>query len=236
MKSSLAPFLVVNPKSYLYGKESLALARAADHAAKETGLKIYFTCPFADIRYVSENTEAIIVTAQAMESLRPGRGMGHLLPEALYEAGARATFLNHAENPMTMAELAKTIVRARELDIETIACADFARRGHCHSPHSAPIFCSASQPISSVQEKPQMTAYTTSIVAKIRSIDPSIGIMIASGITTADDVYRVVRLGADGSGATSGILNAPDPAQRIMEMAAAIVRAAEVREAQGNAA
>ena len=60
--------------------------------------------------------------------------------------------------------------------------------------------------------------------------------MIASGITTADDVYRVVRLGADGSGATSGILNAPDPAKRIMEMAAAIVRAAEVREAQGNAA
>ena len=40
MKSSLAPFLVVNPKSYLYGKESLALAKAADDAAKKTGLKI----------------------------------------------------------------------------------------------------------------------------------------------------------------------------------------------------
>ncbi|WP_314825838.1 triose-phosphate isomerase, partial [Selenomonas noxia] len=117
MKSSLAPFLVVNPKSYLYGKESLALAQAADAAAKKTGLKIYFTCPFSDIRYIRENTDAIIVTAQAMESLKPGRGMGHLLPEALYEAGARATFLNHAENPMTMAELAKTIARARELGI-----------------------------------------------------------------------------------------------------------------------
>ena len=52
MKSSLAPFLVVNPKSYLYGKESLALAQAADAAAKKTGLKIYFTCPFSDIRYI----------------------------------------------------------------------------------------------------------------------------------------------------------------------------------------
>ena len=88
MKSSLAPFLVVNPKSYLYGKESLALAKAADDAAKKTGLKIYFTCPFSDIRYIRENTDAIIVTAQAMESLKPGRGMGHLLPEALYDAGA----------------------------------------------------------------------------------------------------------------------------------------------------
>ena len=60
--------------------------------------------------------------------------------------------------------------------------------------------------------------------------------MIASGITTADDVYRVVRLGADGSGATSGILGAPDPGQRIMEMAEAIVRAAEARQAEESAA
>ena len=60
--------------------------------------------------------------------------------------------------------------------------------------------------------------------------------MIASGITTADDVYRVVRLGADGSGATSGILNAPDPGLRILEMAEAIVRAAAERDAAGGAA
>ena len=153
MKSSLAPFLVVNPKSYLYGKESLALAQAADAAAKKTGLKIYFTCPFSDIRYIRENTDAIIVTAQAMESLKPGRGMGHLLPEALYEAGARATFLNHAENPMTMAELAKTIARARELGIETIA-SPRARP----SPHFIRISCSASRRISSARAGLQTTA------------------------------------------------------------------------------
>ena len=52
MKSSLAPFLVVNPKSYLYGKASLALAQASDRAAKKTGMKIYFTCHFSDIRYI----------------------------------------------------------------------------------------------------------------------------------------------------------------------------------------
>ncbi len=235
MKSSLAPFLVVNPKSYLYGKESLALARSADHAAKETGLKIYFTCPFSDIRYIRENTEAIIVTAQAMESLRPGRGMGHLLPEAIYEAGARATFLNHAENPMTMAELAKTIARAREIGIETIACADSLAEGTAIAAFRPDILlCEPTDLIGT--GKTADDSYTTAIVAKIRTIDPGIGIMIASGITTADDVYRVVRLGADGSGATSGILSAPDPAKRILEMAEAIVRAAAVRESQGSAA
>ena len=198
-------------------------------------LTIYFTCPFSDIRYIRENTDAIIVTAQAMESLKPGRGMGHLLPEALYDAGARATFLNHAENPMTMAELAKTIARARELGIETIACADSLAEGTAIAAFRPDILlCEPTDLIGT--GKTADDNYTTSIVAKIRSIDPTIAVMIASGITTADDVYRVVRLGADGSGATSGILNAPDPAERIMEMAKAIVRAAEIRQAEESAA
>ena len=139
MQTHPTPFLVVNPKSYLYGEEALALAKASDAVAKRTGLTIYFTCPFSDIRLIRENTDSIIVTAQAMESLPPGRGMGHLLPEALYAAGARATFLNHAEQPMTIAELSKTIVRARELGITTIACADSLVEGRAIAAFSPDI-------------------------------------------------------------------------------------------------
>ena len=37
MTKAQTPFLVVNPKSYLYGEKSLELAKAADKVAKETG-------------------------------------------------------------------------------------------------------------------------------------------------------------------------------------------------------
>ena len=40
MAKAQSPFLIVNPKSYLYGKESLELAKAADQVAKDTGLQI----------------------------------------------------------------------------------------------------------------------------------------------------------------------------------------------------
>ena len=90
MKKVRVPFLVVNPKSYLYGEESLKLAKAADQAAAETGVEVLFTAPFADLRYIRQNTEHVIVTAQHMESLHPGRGMGHVLPESLKAAGAEA--------------------------------------------------------------------------------------------------------------------------------------------------
>ena len=72
--------------------------------------------------------------------------------------------------------------------------------------------------------------YIKDVIAQIRAIDQEIKILVASGVTTADDVYKMIYLGADGTGATSGILNAPDPKVRIQEMAEAVLRAAKDRE------
>ena len=119
MAKAERPFLIVNPKSYLYGQKSLELAMAADKTAAETGLQIYFTCPYADIRLIKANTSHVIVCAQSLDPLKPGRGMGHVLPESLKEAGADAVFLNHAENPKTVADLYACIKRAKELDMIT---------------------------------------------------------------------------------------------------------------------
>ena len=81
MAKAERPFLIVNPKSYLYGQKSLELALAADKTAAETGLQIFFTCPYADIRLIRENTSHVVVCAQSLDPLTPGRGMGHVLPE-----------------------------------------------------------------------------------------------------------------------------------------------------------
>ena len=207
MAKAQSPFLIVNPKSYLYGKESLELAKAADQVAKDTGLQIYFTCPYADIRMIKENTTDIIVCAQSMDPLVPGRGMGHVLPESLKEAGAEALFLNHAENPKTVSDLYATIKRAKELD--------------CMDPDI--VLAEPTDLIGTGQVADD--SYTIETVKALNAINPNVLVMIASGVSTAEDCYNVVKLGADGTGATSGILNAPSPAQRVREMAEAIVKA-----------
>lgn len=223
------PFLVVNPKSYLYGKRSLDLALAADKIAKETGIEMFFTCPFADIRYISENTTNVIVTAQHMESLKPGRGMGHVLPESLKEAGAKAVFLNHAENPMTVAELSKTIERARELDIKTIVCADSVSEAVALSKFNPDIILAEPTELIGTG-KTADNSYVIETTEKIREMSPHTLVMIASGVTTAEDVYNVIKLGADGTGGTNGILGAPDPKKRIEEWAEAMVKAIKDKE------
>lgn len=229
MGNMQSPFLIVNPKSYLYGNESLKLAKAADQAAKDTGLPIIFTCPYADVRMIRENTKNIIVCVQSMDPLTPGRGMGHVLPESLKEAGADAVFLNHAENPKTLSDLYACIRRAAELDMTSIVCADSiteAKAVACMNPDV--VLAEPTDLIGTGQVADD--AYTMEAIDQVRKVNPDVLVVVASGVSTAEDCYNMIRLGADGTGGTSGILNAPSPAVRIREMAEAIVRAVKASD------
>ena len=77
-------------------------------------------------------------------------------------------------------------------------------------------------------------SYTTETVKALHEVNPDVLVMIASGVSTAHDCYIVVKLGADGTGATSGILNAPSPAERVREMAEAIVKAQKELEEENK--
>lgn len=224
MKPKLtSPFLGVNPKSYLYGDESLELAKAADAIAAETGLSMFFTCPFADIRYIKENTSHLLITAQHMEPLVPGRGMGHVLPESLKAAGAGAVFLNHAENPLTLSNLYHNICRARELEMLSIVCADSADESAAVAELGPDIILSEPTALIGTGQAAD-NRYIHETIRRIHAVNDQIQVIIASGITTADDVYNVIHEGGDGSCATSGILGAPDRALRIEEMAKAALK------------
>lgn len=229
MSGLKTPFLFVNPKSYLYGEKSLALAKAADKTAEEKGIQIYYTCPYADIRLIAENTHHVTVTAQNMDALHPGRGMGAVLPESLIEAGAKAVVLNHAENQKTLAELYASIRRAKELGLITIVCADSTRESMAVAELGADIILAEPTELIGTGQAAD-DSYITAAVKAIKGISPEVQVMIGSGITTAEDCYKAVYLGADGTGSTSGIVNAPDPALRIEEMVSATLEAYEKRE------
>lgn len=219
-----SPFLIVNVKSYLYDEELLKLAKAADQVAEDTGLPIYFTCSYADIRLLKENTGNLIITAQSMDSLNPGRGMGHVLPEALKSAGASAVFLNHAENQKTVSGLYAAIKRAKELGMTTIVCADSTVEAKALSCMNPDILLAEPTDLIGTGTTAD-DSYVMETVNGIKAVNPNVLVMIGSGISTAEDCYNVIRLGADGTGATSGILKAPSPELRVREMAEAIVRA-----------
>lgn len=83
-----APYFEIGTKNYIYGDNVLEYAIAADKAAEKYDIDVLFICPAVEIRQVVQNTKHLIVLAPYMDTLRPGRGMADILPEALKAAGA----------------------------------------------------------------------------------------------------------------------------------------------------
>lgn len=215
------PLLIVNPKAYLYGDDVVRLAKLTDELAGEYDVPTIFTAQHTDLRLVSDATSNLIITAQHMDSIVPGRGMGRILPESLVAAGAEAVVLNHAEHPLTLAELDATIARAKEVGLATIACAD--TDAQCVAvAHLGPdaMICEPTAAIGT--GKMDAGNYVERTTALVKKVDPNILVIQAAGVSRGEDVARVLALGADGSGGTSGIIKHPSWRDILEEMYSAI--------------
>ena len=223
-KEIRVPFLIVNPKAYIYGEEALELARICEELTVKYDLDIIYTAQHVDLRMIWEAAPHVILTAQHMDGLVPGRGMGHILPEGIREAGAQAVVLNHAEHPLTVGQLAKALIRAEELELMTIVCAKTPEEAASVAKLGPDIMIC--EPTSLIGTgKTSGDEYILATNRAVKAVNPDIKVIQAAGVSTGEDVYRVVMEGADGSGGTSGILNAPSRREKIVDMLEALKRA-----------
>ncbi|MGI6608604.1 MAG: triose-phosphate isomerase [Erysipelotrichaceae bacterium] len=225
MKRELrSPFFVVNPKCYLWGEEAYKLAAVAEELAVKYDFDIIFTGSLVDLSKLAKDFPHLIICAQDMDALRPGKGMGHILPEALKNVGVQATFLNHAENPKTVSELTETIARAKELGILTIVCADDVADAKAIAQLEPDVMvCELKSLIGT--GKTADISYMRATNEAVKKVSPKTKALQAAGISSGDDVYKAISSGADGTGGTSGIVAAEDPEAILREMIAALDRA-----------
>lgn len=222
------PFFEIGPKSYLVGDEVLALAKAADAAAKKYDVDIIFTTPVVDIRRVAEQTERIFVFAPHMDPLRPGRGLADVLPESLVAAGAAGVMLNHCERPVSLDVLDKTIRRADEAGLATIVCTDTIAQASAVAHMSPNIIVAEPTELIGTGHTSDEEYVRLSIEA-VKRVNPDIFVLQGAGISKGEDVYRVIFAGAEATGSSSGIVKAPDRAAMIDEMIGAVRRAYDDR-------
>ena len=233
MKTRLkAPFFEVGVKNYIYGDDVLKLAQAADQAAVKYDIDVIFLAPYVDIRRISENTERLIVFAPYMDTMRPGRGMADVLPEAVHAAGAEGVVINHCERPMTLPAIRETIRRAGELDMLSFACADTIAEAKAIA-HFKPDIINPEPAELIGTDSGSSEDFIRESIRAVKSIDPHILVEQAAGIRTGEQVYRNIILGADGVGAASGIVNAEDPLAKVEEMIRSARMAYNDREVQG---
>ena len=213
------PFFEIGPKAYLYGEECLKLARFADRMSVKYGVQIIFTPQYVDIPLLARATRNLLVFAQHMDSLPVGRGVGSVLPEAVRAAGATGVLLNHAEKKLSLAELERTIQRADQVGLASMACADNLEQAALIARMHPNIIIAESPDQIGVGKR---AANDRQIIAEINTtvwaIDPEIRVLHGAGISCAQDVYDIISAGAQAAGSTSGIIKAEHPFAMLEEM------------------
>lgn len=211
------PFFEIGPKAMLYGEQMLKLAKVIDKTAMKYDVDVIVTPQYTDISLLAQNTERILVFAQHMDYLPIGRGLGSVLPEAVKAAGAVGVMLNHAEKPLTMEAVEKTIKRADEVGLATIVCADTVEDVKAIAKMSPNLIVAEPTELIGTGQTSDSN-YVLDTINTVREINPDIMVLQGAGISNGQDVYNTIKLGAQATGSTSGILKAVDPYAMVEEM------------------
>ena len=220
------PIILVNFKTYAEatGEKALKMAREAEKVSLETGICIGVAPQFTDISSISSEVE-IPVFAQHIDPITPGSHTGHILPEAVREAGAVGTLINHSERRLKLADIDAAIKRARDVGLKTVVCtnnADVSASAAALKPDmiavEPPELIGTGIPVS--KAKPEVVTGTVELVKRV---NPEVIILCGAGITSGGDVSAALRLGTEGVLVASGIVKAKNPYKVMLDFAEAIM-------------
>lgn len=215
----IPPFFEIGPKAYLYGKEVLSLAKFADELCIKYNVQIIFTPQYVDIPLLARETKNLLIFAQHMDSLEIGRGVGSVLPEAVKAAGAEGVLLNHAEKPLPLEIIHKTIQRGDEVGLASMVCAGSLEEVEVVAKMNPNILLAEPPELIGVGKRgTDDQEAIRKINALVWGINPEILVLHGAGISCGRDVYEIIALGAQATGSTSGIIKAKDPFAMLEEM------------------
>jgi triosephosphate isomerase len=219
------PFILVNLKTYKesLGPKAVALATIAKEVSRETGVCIVVAPQTIDISPVIAAVD-IPVFAQHIDPIGYGRYTGHVLPEAVAEAGCKGTLINHSEKRLSLETIEATVKRAKEVGLFQVICVDSIETGKSVAPFSPdviaiepPELIGSGIPVSKV--RPEVVSGS---VDECHRVNPDVNVLCGAGITNGEDVAAALRLGSTGVLVASGIVKAVDPWSKLLDLAEAM--------------
>ena len=221
------PLVLINFKAYLEatGKRAVQLSRKIADVGLKSGIRVGVAPQYCDLAHVAAQDD-VLVFAQHVDAIEPGASTGQVLPESLKAAGVTGTLLNHSERTIKLNEIQRAVIRSREIGLLTVVCAgntDSAAAVSLIGPDMVaiepPELIGSGRAVS--RERPEVIRDS---VTKIRQVNSSVKILCGAGISTGEDVYAALRLGAQGVLVASGVVKSPKPEQVVAEFCEAARR------------
>ncbi len=216
------PLILVNLKTYAegMGENAVKLAKITEQVHLKTGASIALAPQLVDSKIVIDSSETPVF-AQHVDPVGMGQFTGHVLPEAVAQAGLIGTLINHSERQLPLEVIKATVKRAHDADLETVVCVDTVEKGRQIAAF-APKAIAIEPPeligsgISVSKAKPEVISGT---VAAIKHVNPKIHVLCGAGVTSGEDVAIAQKLGAEGILVASGVVKSKDPQAALLDLA-----------------
>ncbi len=219
------PVIVLNVKTYseATGDKALEIATLMDNISKETGASMAIAVQSTDITLCTEKV-SIPIWAEHIDPIKPGSHTGWTLPEAIKNAGAVGTLINHSEHRLKLADIDICITRIKELNLDHIVCSNNVKTSKAIATLS-PNFVAVEPPeliggdISVTTTDPGIVSDS---VGAVRDVDKNVKVLCGAGVKNGKDVAKAIELGADGVLLASGIVKAKDKESVIRNLASGL--------------
>jgi triosephosphate isomerase len=216
------PSVVVNFKAFpeALGRRGWTLAEACARVATDTGASTVIAPAAPDLAHIAKSVR-IPVFGQHVDSVEAGPRTGWVPPEALLEAGAAGTLVNHSERKVPLDDLKAVLPRCQALGLEVIACADDLAEAE-RLAGLAPDYIAIEPPeliggdVSVTTARPDVVSRA---VERIHAVAPRVGVLCGAGVKTHKDVRKALDLGTVGVLLASGVVRAKNPEKALRDLA-----------------
>ncbi len=215
----MKPLIVLNFKTYTEstGENAVRLATIAKQVASDSGVTIIVVPQIADIFRISQQTE-IPVFAQHVDGITPGGHTGHILAEALAQAGARGTLINHSERRLQLAEVDAANEAAKRAHLTTIICTNNIATTKAAASLN-PDFV-AIEPPELIGSGIPVSKANPEVVTGAVEAAKGVKVLCGAGISKGEDVRAAIELGTEGVLLASGVTKAQDPKAALQDLVA----------------
>lgn len=204
------PLIIVNFKLYknAVGDAAISLAKIHEKVAKETGASIAVAVNALDVIRVAQSVD-IPVFSQHIDPVGYGSHTGHIHPKILKDAGVYGTLLNHAECSLEDNILISSIDAAKEAGLFVVVCADTPEKGAALTQCNLDLI--AVEPPALIGGDISVSKAEAEIVRGAVEMIGKGKVLVGAGIKDREDVALSLALGASGVLLASGITKAEDP-------------------------
>jgi triosephosphate isomerase len=218
--------IFVNFKTYKEGtgEKAVELAGICEKVEKSSKVKIIPVVQAVDLYRIKHQFPKLEIWAQHLDSFPQGQYTGWINLEAIKEAGASGTILNHSEHKIPPGKVRQVIKKLKNSKTQKLK--DFKVLVCCKSLGQAerlvkfkPDFLAYEPPELIGSREKSVASEKPEAIGNLVKMMPETPVIVGAGIHSQEDVSISLKVGAKGILVATDVVLAKDPRKELEDLA-----------------